>query len=201
MKYIKLKNLINEMLPHGVDTHGGMNVMKKVRRDSVINGLDYFTKSYIETALWTDTESINMPPEEPEKDEDDDEDDIEGDEWKPVPEKPAPRPTKSSYDINDFATETLEKIKVDCDSFYNKYSELYHRAGWADNLAAHDFWLTRNRHGAGFWDRRMDELDQELNHGLSENTFDRIQELLVKAAHSYGEFNLYLGDDGLIYGG
>ena len=126
----ELRQLITELISqeiiqHGVDTHGGMNVMKKVRRDSVINGLGYFTESYIETALWTDTESINTPPEEPEQDEDD-EDDIEGDEWKPVPEKPAPRPTKNSYDISDFSTETLEKIKADCDDFYKNFSKLYH---------------------------------------------------------------------------
>jgi hypothetical protein len=198
MKYIKLKDLINEILPHGVDTRGGMNIMKKINKDSVVNGLDYFTKEYIITALWTDTDNINAPPEEePEEEEDDD---IEGDEWKPVPEKPTPRPTKTSYNINDFSTETLEKMKSDCNDFYNKYSELYHKAGWADDLAAHDFWLTRNRHGAGFQDREMNELDQELNHGISEEQFEDVKEMLIKASHSFGEFSLYLGDDGLIYG-
>jgi hypothetical protein len=47
----------------------------------------------------------------------------------------------------------------------------------------HDFWLTRNRHGAGFWDRGLGELGQEL----------------TKAAHAYGSCDLYVGDDGLIY--
>jgi hypothetical protein len=38
----------------------------------------------------------------------------------------------------------------DCANFYRAYSELI-----GDNIeqAGHDFWLTRNGHGAGFWDR------------------------------------------------
>lgn len=48
---------------------------------------------------------------------------------------------------------------------------------------AHDFWLTRNRHGAGFWDRGLGELG----------------DLLTKAAHDWGSSDLYIGDDGKIY--
>jgi hypothetical protein len=47
----------------------------------------------------------------------------------------------------------------------------------------HDFWLTRNRHGAGFWDRGLGELGERL----------------TKAAQSFGESDLYLGDDGQLY--
>lgn len=47
----------------------------------------------------------------------------------------------------------------------------------------HDFWLTRNRHGAGFWDRGLGELGDTL----------------TDIAHAYGECDLYIGDDGLIY--
>ncbi len=48
---------------------------------------------------------------------------------------------------------------------------------------AHDFWLTRNRHGAGFWDRGLGELGNRL----------------TELAHTYGSCDLYIGDDGLIY--
>jgi hypothetical protein len=47
----------------------------------------------------------------------------------------------------------------------------------------HDFWLTRNRHGAGFWDRGLGALGDRL----------------TSAAHAYGEVDLYVGDDGRLY--
>lgn len=54
-----------------------------------------------------------------------------------------------------------------------------------EELAGHDFWLTRNGHGAGFWDRS--ELDKPT------------QGRLTKAAHAFGNSDLYVGDDGRIY--
>lgn len=48
---------------------------------------------------------------------------------------------------------------------------------------AHDFALTRNHHGAGFWDRGLGE------HGHA----------LTDAAHAAGAAELYLADDGLLY--
>lgn len=47
----------------------------------------------------------------------------------------------------------------------------------------HDFWLTRNRHGAGFWDR-----------GAAGPAVDT----LVEESHGFGESTLYLNDDGEI---
>jgi len=47
----------------------------------------------------------------------------------------------------------------------------------------HDLWLTRNRHGAGFWDRGLGEIGDKL----------------TELAHSYGGVTLYIGDDGKIY--
>jgi hypothetical protein len=49
--------------------------------------------------------------------------------------------------------------------------------------AGHDFWLTRNGHGAGFWDRGLGDLGERLS----------------KAAKVYGEVYLYPGDDGKVY--
>ena len=53
---------------------------------------------------------------------------------------------------------------------------------WA--AVAHDWTLTRNRHGAGFWDG-----------GWAEPWGQRLTDL----AHASGEISLYLGDDGFIY--
>lgn len=47
----------------------------------------------------------------------------------------------------------------------------------------HDLWLTRNYHGAGFWDRGLGEIGDKL----------------TELAHSYGDVTLYIGDDGKIY--
>jgi hypothetical protein len=52
-----------------------------------------------------------------------------------------------------------------------------------DEQIAHDFWLTRNGHGAGFWDRGLGKLGEEL----------------TIAAESFGSLDLYTGDNGEIY--
>ena len=57
---------------------------------------------------------------------------------------------------------------------------------YSDERFGHDFWLTRNRHGAGFWDRKELEAD-----GLGER--------LTDLAHAMGECELYVGDDGEVY--
>lgn len=52
---------------------------------------------------------------------------------------------------------------------------------WAG--AGHDFWLTRNGHGAGFWDRGLGQLGRTL----------------TDASKPCGSCDLYIGDDGKIY--
>jgi hypothetical protein len=47
----------------------------------------------------------------------------------------------------------------------------------------HDFWLTRNRHGAGFWDRGLGALGDRL----------------TSMAHPYGESHLYATADETIH--
>lgn len=56
-------------------------------------------------------------------------------------------------------------------------------AGIEPGQAGHDFWLTRNRHGAGFWDRGLGDVGKRL----------------TDASHAYGESDLYVGDDGQVY--
>ena len=48
--------------------------------------------------------------------------------------------------------------------------------------AGHDFALTRNRHGVGFWD----------------GDWPVYGDLLTKLAHSFGEIELYVSDEGEI---
>lgn len=86
----------------------------------------------------------------------------------------------------ELAPEALARIIADCVSF--AYSA---RPWFGDNATmeqiGHDFLLTRNGHGAGFWDR--------------ENLYDAPGStgVLSRIAQGYGQVEPYLGDDGRIY--
>jgi hypothetical protein len=97
-----------------------------------------------------------------------------------------------NYSISDLAPETLKKAKADLESFVADVEkegllEPYLQEFDMTDLA-HDFWLTRNGHGAGFWDRSYDN-DEEGNLG------DKLTEIAKK----YREQDWYVGDDGKIY--
>lgn len=82
---------------------------------------------------------------------------------------------------HELAPETIERMAEDCADFQREHSELLE--GISSAQAGHDFWLTRNQHGAGFWDRGLGAKGDEL----------------TAASHAYGGRDLYIGDDGLIY--
>jgi len=70
------------------------------------------------------------------------------------------KPLDDDYCIHDLEPATLEKMRADCD----KFIEL---AGWMipegdAAKAGHDFWLTRQGHGCGFWDGDWPEYGEEL---------------------------------------
>lgn len=88
-------------------------------------------------------------------------------------------PLDDNYGIDDIAPETRDKMIVDCTDFQERFGNLYDDSG----QAGHDFWLSRNGHGTGFFDRDTPNADK-----------------LQEAAESYGEFYLDVGDDGMIYG-
>jgi hypothetical protein len=139
-------------------------------------GLDEFLHAYIEAALW----STN-----------DESDDSSGE------------PLDKNYGESEIAPETIARMRSDCIEF------LDHRLGGrliaiAERLgtkgkwslprgvdcsvvayAGHDFWLTRNGHGCGYWDG---DWPQGIGEGLD------------KLANEFGAYDLYVGDNGLIYG-
>lgn len=86
---------------------------------------------------------------------------------------------ESKYNIVNLSKKTMIAGIKDCSSFYKQNKT---KIEGRESEAGNDFWLTRNGHGAGFW-------DGDWEHG----------EELTKSAHSYGEFELYLGDDNKIY--
>lgn len=115
--------------------------------------LDEFTQAYVECALF----STN------------DESDPSGGE-----------PLDDNYGPEDIDPETLTKMVTDCRRFQ---AECCKDIGIHLSRAGHDFWLTRNGHGAGFWD---DDWPKPAAWRLTE------------ASDRFGEFNLYVGDSGTI---
>jgi len=91
-------------------------------------------------------------------------------------------PLDEKYSENDFADETLEQLREDCNKFQNEAGDLLDNLN--ETLVAHDFWLTRNHHGAGFWDGEYEK-----------STGKKLTEL----SHEFGECDLYVGDDGKLY--
>ena len=103
-------------------------------------------------------------------------------------------PLDKNYSNEDLAPEAEKKMLVDCARFVHRYgipdygapySGQHYDAGNNVERAGHDFWLTRNGHGAGFWDRS--ELSQED------------QDKYTEGAKSFGECDLYVGDDKKVY--
>ena len=90
-------------------------------------------------------------------------------------------PMDKNYGIAEIAPEALEKMIKDCAEFQEA-----HWADISDDLerAGHDFWLTRNGHGAGFWDGDWPEAGDRL----------------TDAAHAFGDVDLYISDDGQVWG-
>jgi hypothetical protein len=85
-------------------------------------------------------------------------------------------PMDSQYYVDDFATDTLTDQESQCRDFI--------AANWRDlrtldgSQCGHDFWLTRNGHGTGFWDRGYGELGDRL----------------ADASRVYGDVDLYPHD-------
>lgn len=93
-------------------------------------------------------------------------------------------PLDENYTASDMSYDLREQIASDCASFiwYNRRD--LKTSGLSPERAGHDFWLTRNRHGAGFWDEGLRTLGDRL----------------TEAAHAYGTVDLYIGDDDRIHG-
>jgi len=93
--------------------------------------------------------------------------------------------------VSDIAPETLARMVADCAAFQASMGEhiteenRVHASEWsATALAGHDFWLTREGHGAGFWDGDWREpAATEMDN----------------ASKAVGGFDLYVGDDGKIH--
>lgn len=90
-------------------------------------------------------------------------------------------PLDDSAGIEDCSARLLEQATEDCRDF--REANASDLDGIEDSQAGHDFWLTRNRHGAGFWDRGLGERGARL----------------TEAAHVYGEVYLWTDDEGTVH--
>jgi hypothetical protein len=86
-----------------------------------------------------------------------------------------------SASINDLSDEARESANNDVITFMKNAGNLLE--GIDGEQIGHDLWLTRNGHGAGFWDRGLGEQGEKL----------------TKIAKSMGEKYLYRGDDNKLY--
>jgi hypothetical protein len=86
-----------------------------------------------------------------------------------------------SLDNYEWGEGAKEQLMPDALKFYQEnYNDI------SDDLerAGHDFWLTRNGHGAGFWDGDWPE---------------DVGERLTEISKRFREVELYLGDDERVY--
>ncbi len=71
------------------------------------------------------------------------------------------------FSIDDIDTSSVDSAKDDVDKFldelddYDLLDELIVQMSY-DSIG-HDFWLTRNGHGAGFFDRGLEEVGEEIS--------------------------------------
>lgn len=85
------------------------------------------------------------------------------------------------YGPEDMSDEAMASIEADCTAFV--------LSNWSDlrdmdpAQAGHDFLLTRDHHGVGFWDRGLGERGDRL----------------TAASHPYGDSGFYVGDDGQVH--
>lgn len=94
-------------------------------------------------------------------------------------------PLDNMYDLEDISPESVKRAKADVEKFLQLMGHLKNNPELQDSeQLGHDFWLTRNHHGAGFWDRKHKK---------------EIGDKLTSLAHKFGEINAVVGDDKKIH--
>jgi hypothetical protein len=126
--------------------------------------LDAFTVAYIDCAIWAST--VDDPSEPSGQD------------------NRGGYPMDRNYSWCDFDNETTARIVRDCKRFQEHAAQLGIKFVGSITHAGYDFWLTRNGHGAGFWDGDWQ---------------DEVGEQLTTLSQSFGECDLIVGDDGKVY--
>jgi hypothetical protein len=82
-------------------------------------------------------------------------------------------PLDKNFSSSDIPLDVAKRIVADCRKFWTEAND---DIFFNPSQAGHDFALTRNHHGAGFWDGEWEE---------------EVGEKLTKLSHSFGEFDLF----------
>jgi hypothetical protein len=149
-----LAAMAHELACNVDDGHGSLDSPLTLCTD--IDGLDAFTRAYMECALWSSN----------------DESDPSGG-----------KPLDENYSIESLSHEAWCEMIADCAKFQEENVtnlRICYGAGKTPSNAGHDFFLTRNGHGAGFWDGDWPK---------------PLGEYLSNAAKAFGEVHLYVEDD------
>jgi len=96
-------------------------------------------------------------------------------------------PLDTSYEITDIHATAIAKSRLDCEAFLIENEQDVAALLDGDHEMSsimHDFWLTRNGHGCGFWDG---DYPKEIGDRLTESS------------ERFGDAELYVGDDGAIW--
>ena len=88
------------------------------------------------------------------------------------------------YDATYFSDEAVLQAVQDSNDFIQANRADLESVG-SEAMHGHDFFLTRNGHGTGFWDRGYGEAGERLS----------------AAARVYGTADVYVGDDGRLHFG
>ena len=91
-------------------------------------------------------------------------------------------PLDDAHDLTDITPADVEAARADCKRFIELADDALDGAD--PERAGHDFWLTRNGHGAGFWDGDWSEA---------------VGKRLTEISHKFPTVDPYVGDDGLIH--
>ena len=118
-----------------------------ITHDDIADGRDNFLRGYVEAMLWANT-FVERPGEEEST-------------WEDVAywyQSPGRWWEDSPVDLTDAAAfwESFAYVILSLD--YSRHGENWPSA----ELAGHDFALTRNWHGTGFWDRGLGEIGDML---------------------------------------
>jgi hypothetical protein len=89
-------------------------------------------------------------------------------------------PLDDEFFIGDISIEAVEMARTDVGNFVDMIGDIDEE----ETQIGHDFWLTRNGHGAGFWDGDYPEATEKI---------------LMDAVKNFHEIWVYVGDDNKIY--
>lgn len=96
-------------------------------------------------------------------------------------------PLDADYGTDDVSPEAKATLREEIEWFIEEYGDdlresLASDTGYTQEHIGHDIALTRNHHGAGFWDRGLGAVGTRL----------------TEAAHNLGSFDLYATSDGTL---